>query len=232
MPCEHYQDAIIEAAASCTGPEGELRAHLAACASCRTVFAQEQSLFSSMDDGLRSVANPEVPTSLLPRVRALLADEPAPIRSWRFPSFVLAGAAVIVVILLVARTVWHTSIAPPPSNTVSNSTTPSTIRQQPEAQNSSAAQPITENSGAHPHVAATRIPAHPASSAAHESMPEILVSPDQEALLVNYAEQWRQRKRLPLVATNFEATNLPPLQIAPIQIAQLDVKLMAEEQAQ
>jgi len=107
MPCEHYQDAIIEAAASCTGPEGELRAHLAACASCRTVFAQEQSLFSSMDDGLRSVANPEVPTSLLPRVRALLADEPAPIRSWRFPSFVLAGAAVIVVILLVARTVWH-----------------------------------------------------------------------------------------------------------------------------
>jgi len=63
-------------------------------------------------------------------------------------------------------------------------------------------------------------------------MPEILVSPDQEALLVNYAEQWRERKRLPLIATNFEATNLPPLQIAPIQIAQLDVKLMAEEQAQ
>jgi hypothetical protein len=63
-------------------------------------------------------------------------------------------------------------------------------------------------------------------------MPEVLVPPDQEVLLVNYAAQWRQRKHLPLVAANFDATNLSPLQIAPIQISQLDVKLMAEEQAQ
>jgi hypothetical protein len=63
-------------------------------------------------------------------------------------------------------------------------------------------------------------------------MPEVLVPPDQEVLLVSYAEQWRQRKRLPLVAANFDATTLSPLQIAPIQISQLDVKLMAEEQAE
>jgi len=44
MPCEHYQNALIEAAAGFE-PKGELRAHLAACAACRTAFAQEQSLF-------------------------------------------------------------------------------------------------------------------------------------------------------------------------------------------
>ena len=232
MPCEHYQNALIEAAATGFEPKGELRAHLAACAACRTAFAQEQSLFFSVDEGLRAVANPEVPASLLPRVRARLADEAAPIRSRRFPTFVLAGAAVMVVALLVARTAWHTNVEQPPSNTASDSTTSSAVRQQPQAQNSNAATPVTGNSGAHPQVAATRIPAHLASRATRDSMPEVLVPPDQEVLLVSYAEQWRQRKRLPLVAADFDVTNLSPLQIAPIQISQLDVKLMAEEQAQ
>jgi hypothetical protein len=232
MPCKHYQDAIIEAAASSTAPQGELRAHLAACAVCRSAFAQKQSLFSSMDEGLRATANPEVSASLLPRVCARLADEPTPIRSWRFPSFVLAGAAAMVVALLVAGIAWHTNIEQSPSNTASNSTASSTATQQPQAQNSTAAPPVTGKSVEHPQEAATQLPAHPPSPATRDSMPEVLVPPDQEVLLVGYAEQWRQRKRLPLVAANFDATSLSPLQIAPIQISQLDVKLMAEEQAQ
>ena len=229
MPCEHYQDALIDAAASGTAPQGELRAHLACCAACRTAFAQEQSLFSSMDEGLRAGANAEVPTSLLPRIRARLTDEPVPIRNWRFPSFVLAGAAAMVVALLIARTTWHSNIEQPAPNIASNSSTSSTTRNQPQAQNSNPAPPVIGNSLAHPQLAATR---YPASSSARVPKPEVLVPPDQEALLVNYAEQWRERKRLPLVAASFDATNLSPLQIAPIQIAQLDVKLMAEEKAQ
>src|SRR5256884_9244256 len=35
MLCEHYKDALIEAAASGAAPSGELREHLAECASCR-----------------------------------------------------------------------------------------------------------------------------------------------------------------------------------------------------
>jgi len=229
MPCEHYQNALVEAAASGTAPQGELRAHVAACAACRAAFAQEQSLFSSMDEGLRAAANPEVPASLLPRVRARLADEAAPIRSWRFPSLVFAGGAAMVVALLIARAAWRTNIEQPLSNTSSNSTTSSAVRQQQQTKNSNAASPATGISVANPQVAAARIPARPASSTARESMPEVLVPPDQEVLLVSYAEQWRERKRVPLVAVNFDATNLSPLQIAPIQIAQLDVKLMAEE---
>jgi hypothetical protein len=93
MPCEHYQDAIIEAAASSTAPQGELRAHVAACAACRAAFAQEQSLFSSMDEGLRAAASSEVPASLLPRVRARLAEEAAPRRMWTQP-LIFAGASV------------------------------------------------------------------------------------------------------------------------------------------
>jgi hypothetical protein len=106
------------------------------------------------------------------------------------------------------------------------------MREQPQAQTLNPAPQVSGNSIAHPQVTATRIPARPASSTTRESMPEVLVPPDQEVLLVSYAEQWRERKRLPLVAANFDARNLSPLQIAPIQISQLDVKLMAEEKAQ
>jgi hypothetical protein len=232
MPCEHYQDALVEAAASGSEPQGELRTHLACCAACRTALAQEQSLFSSMDEGLRAAANAEVPASLLPRVRARLADEPAPIRSLRFPSFVLAGAVAVVVALLIARTARRSNIEQTPFNTTSNSTTSSTVTQLPQSQDLSAASSVTGNSIAHPQVTATRVPTRPSFSAARQSAPEVLVPPDQEVLLVSYAEQWREGKRLALVATNFDATNLSPLEIAPIQIPQLDVKLMAEEKAQ
>jgi hypothetical protein len=232
MPCEHYQDALVEAAASGSEPQGELRAHLAACAACRIAFAQEQSLFSSMDEGLCSAANAEVPASLLPRVRARLADEPAPIRSWRFPALVLAGAAVMVMVFLIARTARRSNIEQTPLNTTSNSTASSTATQLPQSQDLTATPSVTGNSVAHSQIAGTRIPARPGSPAARDSMPEVLVPPDQEVLLVSYGAQWRERKRLPLVAANFDATNLSPLQIAPIQIAQLDVKLMAEEKAQ
>jgi hypothetical protein len=68
--------------------------------------------------------------------------------------------------------------------------------------------------------------------AASNPEPEVLVPRDQEVLLARYAEQWRGRKRAPLLAENYGESNLEPLQIAPIQIAQLDVKLMSEEQGQ
>jgi len=104
MPCEHYQNALIEAAASSAVPQSELRAHLAACAACRTTFAEEQSLFSSMDEGLRAAANAEVPASLLPRVRARLANEAAPRRIWTQTLIFAAASAVLAfTIFLFAR---------------------------------------------------------------------------------------------------------------------------------
>src|ERR1700674_5663997 len=104
MPCEYYQNALIEAAASGVEPQGELRTHLATCAACRTAFAQEQSLFSSIDRGLHVTANAEVPASLLPRVRARLADVAVPRRMWTQPMiFAAASAALAFAIFLFVR---------------------------------------------------------------------------------------------------------------------------------
>ena len=104
MPCEHYKDALTEVAAAGVEPQAELRAHLAECASCRAAFDEEQSLFAAINSGLRASANAEVPSSLLPRVRAKLDEVVAPRFRWLQP-LVLASAAValVFVVFLAAR---------------------------------------------------------------------------------------------------------------------------------
>ncbi len=103
MPCEHYKDALIEAAASGAEPQGDLHAHLDACASCRAAFEQEQSLFASIDAGLHLAANAEVPSSLLPRVRAQLNGPSRSRRSWVPAWAVLAATAALVLAVVSVR---------------------------------------------------------------------------------------------------------------------------------
>src|SRR5437870_3327920 len=104
MPCKDYREALIEAAASGSRPQSDLRAHLNACASCRAVFEQEQALFASIDAGLHVAANADVPGSLLPRVRVRLDEATAPRLRWvRRLVFACGGVAFAFMIFLMAR---------------------------------------------------------------------------------------------------------------------------------
>ena len=98
MPCEPYKNALVETAATGAEPQGELRAHLAACPACRTAFAEEQSLFSSIDARLHATANVEMPPSLLPRVRARLDQAAAPQSRW-IPAWAAVAASLALFIL-------------------------------------------------------------------------------------------------------------------------------------
>jgi len=223
---------LIEAAASGTEPQGNLRVHLAGCADCRVAFEQERSLFASIDAGLRVAAHAEVPASLLPRVRAHLDKVSAPGSIWVMNRLVWASAAVIVVAFFTARAVWRTPIARLPVESAVNSPL------QPPA----TAPPQNRHPAVEPPQGKNRVPKnqfviaknHPASEspARGKSMPEVLVPHDQETLLAAYAEQWSRRKHPLLVTQDFDATILPPLQVAPIQIDELGVKLLAEEKLQ
>ena len=124
MPCQHHKEALIEAAAGNLQPQGELRAHLDACTTCRAAFEQEQSLFASIDAGLHVAANAEVPASLLPRVRARLDEASAPRRIWAANWLVLASAAAIIVALFVARAVWRPNIVRKPVETAGKTSVP------------------------------------------------------------------------------------------------------------
>jgi hypothetical protein len=228
MPFEHHKDALIEAAASGVEPEGELRAHLEACDSCRAAFADDQALFASIDAGIHVKANADVPVSLLPRVRARLDEAGPPRKSWITNGLVLATAAVVVVAFFAARAVRHPNVGREPVAAVEKTNVPQVARPS-QRLNTVVVSPGMKNS-----VSPRQFNSAKNSSAAEVTVrrntePEVLVPRDQEILLAAYAEQWNLHKRALLKVQDSDATILAQLQIAPIQIDELGVKLLAEE---
>ena len=231
MPCEHYKDSLIEAAASGVALQGHLRAHLAVCADCLSTFEQEQALFASIDAGLRVTANAEMPASLLPRVRARLDEESTPRRVWGTNWLVLASAAVMVVAFFAARIVWRTNIVQRPVETTGRASA-SQVTPLPRNQAPVAAPPMVKDPSQQRLLAIAKAPPVHQTPVSAKAIPEVLVPRDQEVLLAEYAEQWRFHKHAPLVAQSFDAAILAPLQVAQIQIDELDVKLLADDKSE
>lgn len=101
MFCETHNQSLTHAAAGGEPPLA-LRDHLDACEACRTAFAEEQSLYASIDTALRAAANPGMPSTLLPRVRVALNNEQLPqfnYQRWMLAGAVFASALVVAVIL-------------------------------------------------------------------------------------------------------------------------------------
>jgi hypothetical protein len=227
MPCQHDKDALIEAASSGAGPQGDLRLHLTNCASCRATFEQEQSFFASIDAGLRITANPDVPASLLPRVRARLEEESARHCVWGANWLVLASASAMIVVFSAALSVWRTNVT---HNLVETAAKPNVSL--PQKHDASTAPFVEKDSASQRQVASFSNPSGHKTPSRTKSDPEVLVPRDQEILLAEYAEHWSLHKRAPLVAGDSDAMVLAPLQVAQIQIAELDVKLLADEKSQ
>jgi hypothetical protein len=227
MPCQYYKDALIEAAASGAAVQCDLREHLDACASCRATFEREQSLFASLDAGLRVTANAEMPSSLLLHVRARLAEEFAPRRVWVTNWFVLASAAVMVVAFFAARSVWSPSVIEKPVKTAGK------VDAKPSPNQNPGVIPAVEaNSPPQQQLVIVKDHRLRGAPGTVKTMPEVLVPRDQEVLLTEYAEQWNLHKHPLLLAQQFDSTILRPLQVAPIQIDELDVKLLADDKSQ
>jgi predicted anti-sigma-YlaC factor YlaD len=107
MPCEAYKQALTDAAAANEAPSGELRVHLDGCAACRTWFNEEWQLFRSIDSGVHSAANSEMPASLLPRVRAGLDKESVGRLSWAKAGLIFASAVLVALVTGVFVHKWH-----------------------------------------------------------------------------------------------------------------------------
>lgn len=230
MPCEHYKDALMEAAGG-AAPQEELREHLAACASCREAFAQEQSLFAAIDSGLHAAANAEVPPSLLPRVRAGRDEVTLAQSHWTSSWFALTSAAVAAAALLLFVTIRHDNPRTPPANLTANRTPPSQIL--PSVQGILSSAPSrNENSVPRSAVSIARNPGQSEELASRKLTPEVLVPRDQEVLLASYAHRWDSRKHAPLVTAKADQAAVSLLEVAPIQITELDVKPLADGDSQ
>ena len=222
MPCEHCKDALIEAAASGSQPQGHLRAQLDACASCRAAFEQEQSLFASIDVGLRATANAAVPASLMPRVRARLDETVAAQNRWLQPLiFAAASVALAFAIFLFARP--HPSS---PDNQakqtpqISPSGTPATsARQQSSGAGTRIVSSNANNSQTRGHSTLLRRVA--------SSQPEVLVPPDEHEALSRFVATLRERGdvAIALVTPSSDAKG-GPASLKRLQIDPLEVKLL------
>jgi hypothetical protein len=230
MPCEQFKNALVEAAASGAAPQGELRAHLEACASCREAFEEERSLFIAIDSGLHAAVNSDVPPSLLPRVRASLDDAVVARARWFVSWPVLAGAAVSVAIFFAAVALRQSNVPGSPGTPVASNSSKS-AKDFPTIPNSS--RPFLQpGPSAPPRASVAKNPGPGPASERHIPQPEVLVPRDQEVFLASYAQQWSARKPAPLLAANLGDTTVAPLEVAPIQIDQLDVKPLAEGNSQ
>ena len=227
MSCDTYKDALNSVAAGAPATSA-LRSHLVSCAACRAALAAEQALLGSIDAGLRLVANAEIPPSLVPSARVRL-QESTPQARWIVPSLVPAAAVLLVALFVAHEFRWFilkpsdrnsaASVSPPTQPEHSQS--PSfTARRTPPQTTRLAAAVLSRGSSS---------PLASRSESQAETVPEILVPRDQQALLADYAEQWRNHRRVVLTAEQSSDAPLKPLEVAPIQIALLDVKPLADE---
>jgi len=230
MPCEHYKDALIEAAACGAAPSGELRAHLAESDSCRAAFDEELSLFAAIDSGLHATANTEVPLSLLSRVCARLDEAAVAHSRWNSSWFALTGAAMAAAVLVLAVSIRQNNFRTPPINSAPNHPAIPPIvppAEPPLSSGSSEVGSVSQSGGL-----GIKNSVVPKELVSRGSSPEILVPRDQEFLVASYVQQWNSRKRPPLMAGDAGEAVLTPLEVAPIQITELDVKPLAEGNSQ
>lgn len=100
MRCERFRDKLVAVLANGeSSPAGDVLAHLRACAECKRFYEAQVYLFGAIDSGLSAMVNEAVPASLLPRVRARVAEADVPRRAWRFYVKPLAAAMAIAVSL-------------------------------------------------------------------------------------------------------------------------------------
>lgn len=223
MTCLKHRQALIELAASSGEPVAAVLAHLRECPSCRATLEREQDLFASIDSHVRASADVEVPASLLPRVRARLDAEPrrilVPVRL-RTISVAVAAAAVVLLsvnYLKLKRTAEPVSAI----SRHASSSAPVTVSIGPPAapRFTSSVQELSQTSSS-----LRRQPFRLA-----QRYPKIIVSPEQEALLYEYATQLDQpRSGRHVVEVQSIDAEPQSLKVDLIQIAQLDVKPLAE----
>jgi len=229
MPCEHYKDALTEVAASGAVPQGELRAHLAECASCSAAFDEEQSLFAAIDSGLHAAVNTEVPHSLLPRVRARLSEVEAPRLRWLRPLvFASVSVALVLVIFLMARP-WHSApeevakqsaVAAPAPAARSTETNPENV--------SSMGTQMAAIHAAHSHTAQNSTNIHSSAS----GNPEVLVPPDEREAFARFVAVLNERSDVAAalvakapqkdVVVTADPPQIPDIEIKPLEGTEIE----------
>jgi len=224
MPCEKYNQALIDAAAIGAGLSDELRAHVNVCADCRSTFEHQQSLFSAIDSSLRALANQAIPESLFSnfqgRMTQVSKQHQPSVPAWA----ISAIAAAFLVAAMIAPSGWqrvHDGSAR------SRIGTPALTQLMPRQEHPLAESPRIRRlrDGALEWTKASRDAKPVQNPSAHQQnhQPLILVPGGQETILLAYAKHLRTAVTS-APGSVIASDEIEPITVAPIEIAGLEVK--------
>jgi hypothetical protein len=215
MFCESWRETLSEAILRGEKLPREAESHLDSCERCRLAFSEEQQLFASINGGLGIAANADVPASLVPRVRAAVAEQFSE-SSWHLPVWAFAGAALLLLggVAYQQMRAPHRVAFPHPVAVVtparSAATSPS-LDSNPNI--------VAVPSRLSPSRRTTLVP-----TVIGRHKPEILVSGEEQTNLQLYLNRLRGRsvnQTTPLVITS--DAQIKPLEIAQIELPQLSI---------
>jgi anti-sigma factor RsiW len=218
MNCQQSQKGILDALAAGEAKlPGRVAAHQQDCAGCQAYFESQARLFRQLEEGLTAIANEEVPASLLPRVRARLDEKPPQRYSW-MPGWGLAAiAAVILGVSLgfVLHQPKHHALLPenvPMAARGAENPVPG-VRPPRKVVTPSL------NQG-HEHGRAFA-----AAANGSETVPEVIVLPEEQAAFSKFVRQLREQQEVILaVAHAAPANDDLPAEIASLEIEGLEMK--------
>jgi len=218
MSCQRCQEKMVEALASGQGAvHGELAAHLRVCAECRKFREAQVHLFGAIDSGVRAMVDVFVPPSLLPGLRARVAEDGVARQPWSFTW----GVATVAVVAVLAVSVGLLRRGPGNSRGVVD-------RSPVVAREVGGAHSVTPRQ---PQVVA---PAPIHARAQHEvakapqvgaTAPEVLVLPAERAAFIRFVTDLPEERDVAVAFTR-PATDAKDeaLEIALLQIDELKLK--------
>ena len=218
MFCESWRETLGATVISGEALPREAQAHLAACSSCRAALTDEQQFFALMDSGLRSIANVETPPSLLPKVRAQIAEPPPVKTRWVTAlTFATTAIALIAVITFSLSRGSRTKEQSPTASAVAPQTSlppanPPSVQPVPAAE-----KPVKKRTA-------------PPSTAVSQPSRDIIVSADEQTSLQIYLSAFRARagNGVALVTVKTE----PAAEIKPLEISEIEMPRLTIEQLQ
>ncbi len=230
MPCEKYQDALIDLAAGGSEVISAVREHLNVCASCRSYLEQEQVLFASVDSGVRQTINAPLPASLLQRFQPRLAQETsvklAPRMNWTY--------AAVAAFALVGLTLLILGPQSTPERRASKDSPEMFVEENAAAGPTlSAPLPLSFPPGTSRAVRRTSQTTQPLTRPARIEGPQILVSPEERDAFARFISNVSERKELaaalvsPSPEKETEALKVEALQISWLEIEPLQEPRMS-----
>jgi len=218
MNCERYKEKMVEALARGEGAvHGELAAHVRACGACREFYEAQVDLFGAIDFGVRVMVNETVPASLLPGLRARVAEDGVARQPWGLTW----GVATFAVVAVLAVSVGLLRRGPGNSSRVVDRS-PVVAREVDGPHSVTPRQPQV--------VAAAPIHARAQHEVAKArqvgaAAPQVLILPEEQAAFIRFVTDLPEEREAAVALTqpSTEAKD-EAVEIALLQIDELDVK--------